>query len=96
MGPLLFLLFINDMKPIFEHCNYKLYADDTVFYTTNKDELAAHEHIQSDLYKFDEWCTRNKLCINIKKTKAMLFGTRNMLKQARHYNIDLSNKLCIM
>ena len=92
MGPLLFLLFINDMKPIFEYCNYKLYADDTVFYTTNKDELVAHEHIQSDLYKFDEWCTRNKLCINIKKTKAMLFGTRNMLKQARHYNIDLSNE----
>ena len=92
MGPLLFLLFINDMKPIFEHCNYKLYADDTVFYTTNKDELPAHEHIQSDLYKFDEWCTRNKLCINIKKTKAMLFGTRNTLKQARHYNIDLSNE----
>ena len=92
MGPLLFLLFINHMKPIFEYSTYKLYADDTVFYTTNKDKLVAHQYIQSDLYKFAEWCTRNKLCINIKTTKAMLFGTRNMLKQARHYNVDLENE----
>ena len=54
MGPLLFLLFINDMKPIFEHAHYKLYADDTVFY---KDELIAHQQIQQDLYNFSEWCT---------------------------------------
>ena len=92
MGPLLFLLFIKDMRPIFEYSPYKLYADDTVFYTTTQDELVAHQTIQPYLYKFSEWCTRKKLCINVKKTKAILFGTENMLKQARCYDIDLENE----
>ena len=45
MDPLLFLLFINDMRPIFEYSSYKLYANDTAFYTTNQDELAVYNLI---------------------------------------------------
>ena len=88
MDPLLFLLFINDMRPICEYSSHKLYADDTVFYTINQNELTAHQNIQSDLCTLSEWCTYNKLCTNIKKTKAMLFSTKNMLKRALFYVLD--------
>ena len=38
-------------------------------------------HLQSDLDNIANWCKGNKLSINIKKTKAMVIGTRSMVKK---------------
>ena len=65
----------------------ELYADDTVLYASDKDELIAHGKVQQDLHSIANWSNLNKITVNIKKTKAMVFGTKNMQKMARHYNI---------
>ena len=57
---------------------YKFYADDTVLYASDVDKLAAHGKVQQDLNRVNEWCCLNKITMNIKKTKSMVFGTRNM------------------
>ena len=49
--------------------------------------MIAHGCVQQDLNRVCDWCNFNKITMNIKKTKSVVFGTRNMLKTARYYNI---------
>ena len=91
MGPLLFLLYINDLYTSFDCCKYYLCADDTVLYMSDFDETIAHDGLQHDLHGLDRWCTSNKITINTKKTKSMLFGTNNRLKKAKLLDLKIGN-----
>ena len=84
LGPLLFLIYINDLCDVTENCKSFLYADDTVLVSNEQDIYTTHMHLQSDLDNVANWCKGNKLSINIKKTKAMVIGTRTMVKKHRH------------
>ena len=81
LGPLLFLLFINDLDQDLLHSRVLLYADDTVLYATHDQEAFADLWVAEDLKLLTTWCQKNKLTVNINKTKVMLFGTRNMLER---------------
>ena len=81
LGPLLFLMFINDVDTNFVHSKVLLYADDTVIYACHKDESVAHLWMSEDLNVLCKWCQSHQLTINQKKTKIMLFGTRNMMRR---------------
>ena len=85
LGPLLFLLYINDLQEVLQVTNCKLYADDTVLYASDEDELIAHGNVQLDLNRVVNWCMLNKITMNINRTKNVIFGTKNMLKSARYY-----------
>ena len=76
LGPLLFLVYNNDLQEVFETTKYKFYADDTVLYSSNNDELVAHGSVQQDLIRVVKWCNLNKITMNIKKTKSVVFGTK--------------------
>ena len=75
LGPLLFLLFINDL-PLYTDVLTDLYADDTTLYDINssKDEIEAR--LQKALSDLAVWCRLNGMVINVEKTKAMLITTR--------------------
>ena len=92
LGPMLFLLYINDLENHLDHCKLKLYADDTVLYSTNVDEASAHANVKQDMNLLFEWCNKNKLTVSIKKTKLMLFGTKSMLKRAKNFNVFIGNE----
>ena len=85
LGPLLFLLYINDFCNTVAYAKTFLYADDTVLVTSAPDIILAHIHLQSDLDNVANWCKGNKLSINIKKTKGMVLGTRSMVKRHRFF-----------
>ena len=85
-GPLLFLLYINDITSSMENCKVSLYADDTVVYFSHPNLPTAIEHIQHDLNHLNMWCKRNKVTINCKKTKYCIFGMKSTIKKS--YNID--------
>ena len=89
LGPLLFLLFINDIDTNFVHSKVLLYADDTVIHSTHKDEYFAHSWVSEDLNVLCSCCKSNCLIINLKKTKLMLYGTRNMLKSGINYETHI-------
>ena len=83
LGPLIFILYINDMQSALMNRNIQLYADDTVIYATGSTpELAAGE-LQLALHSFAKWCKVNKLSINASKTKQLVFGTRHRIKRAK-------------
>ena len=92
LGPLLFLVFINDLSSCLTSAEASLYADDTVVYTVDVDMEVAMTNLQSNLNHIGEWCNRNKLTINVGKTKAMIFGTRNKIKRYRTGKLTLNGR----
>ena len=74
LGPLLFLLFINDLH---RHDEYNdgivMYADDTVIICTSKTVNSAKEKINNTLLHIDKYCKNNLLFLNTSKSKIMIF-----------------------
>ena len=49
LGPLLFIMFTNDLNNYIRNCNVLLYADDTVLYRSDVDSVMNYRNIQGDL-----------------------------------------------
>ena len=74
LGPLLFILFINDLCYLKIQSKLVLFADDTTIYCQG-DSISSTEAILSeDLDKICAWFEYNRLVINLKKTNGMLFS----------------------
>ena len=92
LGPLAFLIFINDLPKIIKSTKFKLYADDTVIYSADQDPMLSVGNIQEDLNNISQWCQENKMTINIKKTKLMHFGSRATLKRFNTQPVSLQGQ----
>ena len=90
LGPLLFLLYINDLPNCLTDVNISQYADDTVISTSGIDQIVIRNTLSKDLHFLCNWCEQNKLTINVDKTKSMYFGTANMIK-----NLDKNVITCL-
>lgn len=77
LGPLLFLVFFNDLRDSITFSSLPMYADDTVHYYPNKDIDMINTHPNQDLEALSNFCRQNELVLNTKKgkTEALLFGT---------------------
>ena len=93
LGPLFFLIYINDLQGILGNNNFHLYADDTVIYCMNEKFELAEKELQSILDKFTKWCAINALTINTSKTKTMLFGSRNKLKNCQKPELFINDEI---
>ena len=71
MGPLLFLIYINDLPLISQHFDMMMYADDTTLYCNLSD--ISEGLINLELIGICDWLAANKLSLNAKKTKFMFF-----------------------
>ena len=67
LGPLLFIIYMNDIKTSCKNSNYLLHADDTVIFNTKEIRTATNE-LQADLEMLSTWCIQNQLTMNVKKT----------------------------
>ena len=91
LGPLFFILYINDMQNALGSINLSLYADDTVLYVTGKNLGEMKINLEFSLKLFEGWCRANKLTLNPAKTKMVNFGTRHYVKKAKDVKVTLSN-----
>ena len=82
LGPLLFLLFINHL-PNATNFLTLLFADDTTFQVSDSDPDKLFDIANSELEKAAVWFKANKLTLNVKKTKFMIFSEKQ---------INISNK----
>ena len=73
LGPLLFIIYINDLPLCLKHSTCLLFADDTNLLIKSKDVNDLVYKANEDLENILDWLNCNKLCLNISKTKAMLF-----------------------
>ena len=74
MGVLLFNLTINDLHRCLRYANGILYADDTTIFVMGQNIKHLKTKLQSDLRSLSEWLQANKLKLNVKKTKVMIFS----------------------
>ena len=74
LGPLLFIIYTNDLPNCLAESNCILFADDTTVFrsSSNADYLASS--IQNDLKSLYDWFCANKLSLNIGKTNFLLFS----------------------
>lgn len=75
LGPLLFIIYINDIKECIINCKFLLYADDLKIYRVVESEFDCLR-IQSDLDRLNDYCLSNNLFINYSKCHSISF-TRN-------------------
>lgn len=83
LGPLLFVLFINDMPDVVKSA-MKLFADDTKIYRALK-AISDHGSLQSDINAVNEWSQIWQLPFNITKCKCMHYGRNN---PSEHYSMN--------
>ena len=74
LGPLLFLLCINDLCNVSKVVDLILFADDTNIIFSHKDFDLLPGILNSEMLKLTQWCRANKLSINFKKSNFMVYG----------------------
>ena len=81
LGPLLFIIYMNDLPHCIENGRVTMYADDT---STSWEVKSVHDitvKVIPDLIKLCDWLKSNKLCLNMIKTEFMIIGSaQNVLK----------------
>ena len=91
LGPILFLLYINDL-PESTHFFSSLFADDTCLFKSSSDVNSLINDANQEMSKVSNWFQANKLTLNIDKTKYMIFKTKNMKFNDCNFILKLGNK----
>ncbi|MCU7801538.1 MAG: reverse transcriptase family protein, partial [gamma proteobacterium symbiont of Lucinoma myriamae] len=93
LGPVMFLIFINDMPLFINGAFVDMYADDTTLHTASKDYQTVETNLQVSATGFKTWCGSNKMYINIQKTSSMEIGTRQNLSHSDTIKLYLDNEV---
>ena len=86
LGPLLFLLNINDLPNCYEKISFRIFADDTNIFFSTKNPTEIESVTNLGMKAVLHYCNINKLSINFKKTNYMLISPPQ-----KATNIILSN-----
>ena len=92
LGPLLFVLYINDLPQCLENCSINMYADNTVMYFTNLCTSEIDRVVQDDLNRVVQWMESGRVILNQSKTKSMLFESWQNLAKSPNFCIHLYGK----
>ena len=88
LGPLLFLLFINDLAGI-ENAHLALFADDATIACSHRDNERLISEANVTLSCSNSWIINNRLSLNIPKTAALLISNRlSIVDETRNLNIS--------
>ena len=76
LGPILFLIYINDLPNSAPMSNFTLFADDTTLAHTHVDQNVLLNEARISLSSVQEWLLSNKLVLNKDKTETIIFSLR--------------------
>ena len=79
IGPLLFLVYINDLPNCMNDGLARMYADDTNITFHSHDLSELEDAMNAELINLNTWLQSNKLSLNIAKTELMVIGSRQRL-----------------
>jgi hypothetical protein len=88
LGPLLFILYVNDIINTSNVLDFILFADDTTILYSNKDIRSKFGLINNELKEVSNWFRANKLSVNATKTNYMVLGTPHMTSKNKNAIID--------
>ena len=93
LGPILFLIYINDIQQASQKLLFFLFADDTSTYFSAKDLNEIEKVYNEELQKVSNWLKTNKLSLNVSKSNMVLF--RPNCKVNRKIKVKINNELII-
>ena len=90
LGPLLFLIYINDIAHSSTILKFYLFADDTtIFYSSKKSPKLQQQTLNTELNKVNSWLNCNKLCLNVGKSCYLKFS---LLPQTTNFAVNIAKK----
>lgn len=91
LGPILFVLYLNDLPSIIRSSLILMYADDVKLFSSFN-SLQDAKNLQEDLNSLVDWCTTNNMTLNLKKCKKMSFSRVSLLQTQYYiYDCELDN-----
>ena len=93
LGPLLFLININDLPLYFKSCNEVLYADDATLTKSGPNVEIIQQELSRDVHHAFEWCLVNDMMLSIPKCVSILIATRQKLSKCQgiKLNVNINN-----
>ena len=85
LGPLLFLVYVNDLPNISDKLKFYLFADDTNIYYDSDDLLDIEKTVNRELRKLSQWLNVNRLALNVGKTNFVIFRANKRI----YHNVTL-------
>ena len=87
LGPLIYLIFTNDLANNLSFCNSIMFADDTTLYKTHNNLRYLKFSIEQDMSVLMDWFRANKLTLNLEKTACIFFKKSGNRKEI-HLEIE--------
>ena len=84
LGPLLFILYVNDFERCLENCTPNMYLDDTSVTCFAEDMEELCNNLQHELINISNWMRQNKMSINTKKSEFMIIGHKRQLTRIQN------------
>ena len=81
LGPLLFILYVNDITNTSDVLDFILFADDTTILYSHSNIENQINLINEELNEASNWSKANKLSVNASKTNYMILGTPHMVSR---------------
>ena len=88
LGPLLFLLYINDLNQAITFCKVHCCADDANLLCLGNSIKKLNKLVNADLKRLVNWLNANKISLNVKKTEMVIFKSKQ-----KKFQDDLKIKL---
>lgn len=91
LGPLLFLIYINDIGIVSNTINIDLFADDSTIHRSEKDINIIESSLQENINFISNWCSLNNMSLHPEKSKCMLLSTKHKIMKARPLNLTVND-----
>ena len=89
LGPLFFLLYINDLPQCLYKAKPRLFADDTNLIAFGDSITDLEAAVNSDLENLRKWLIANKLSLNVAKTEFMIIGSKQLIKSISNLQLNV-------
>ena len=88
LGPVLFLIYINDLPHSSNALTFRIFADDTNVFASARDLKVLEKIVNAELKKVKIWCDVNRLSINFSKTNFMIIKSQKKKDDQVNINIE--------
>ena len=92
LGPLLFILYANDISANVNIGTCNLYADDAIIYAPGNSVEETEEILSKCLTDVDKWYTENRLSVNANKSCSLLIRSNRKYVDDKKFNVKIKNE----